>query len=261
VPAEINQSIGRAAAVLSALGESKTGSMRASDIARAIGLGASTTSRLLGTLEELGYVRKESDGLSYHIGMAIVALSSLALNQNPVHRESRVAAQDLAQRTGLSVNVAVPDGAGLVYLCHFEGPLAPKAHTMVGMSQPMHGSALGKCLMLDMTEDQRIALLGPTLPSYTANTIASHQQLTSDLRESAKLGRCTEIEELALGRLCVAAPIRDSSGTIVAAISVSGRLSVMRSHDVDALSEEVIEVADRVSIGLGLITAIPALKR
>lgn len=260
MPAEINQSIGRAAAVLSALGQSKTGSMRASDIARAIGLGASTTSRLLGTLEELGYVRKESDGLSYHIGMAIVALSSLALNQNPVHRESRVAAQDLAQRTGLSVNVAVPDGAGLVYLCHFEGPLAPKAHTMVGMSQPMHGSALGKCLMLDMTEDQRIALLGPTLPSYTANTIASHQQLTSELRESARLGRCTEIEELALGRLCVAAPIRDSSGTIVAAISVSGRLSVMRSHDVDALSEEVIEVADRVSIGLGLITAIPAPK-
>ncbi len=259
MPPEINQSIGRAAAVLTALGESKTGAMRASDIARAIGLGASTTSRLLGTLEELGYVRKEADGQNYQIGMAIVALSSLALNQNPVHRESRVAAQELAQRTGLSVNVAVRDRAGLVYLCHFEGALAPKAHTMIGMSQPMHGSALGKCLMLDMSEQERVELLGESLPRYTANTIASHHQLTAELANAVKVGRCLEVEELALGRLCVAAPIRDAAGAIVAAISVSGRLTVMRSHDVDALAEEVIEVADRISIGLGLITARPAV--
>lgn len=261
MPAEINQSIGRAAAVLAALGESKAGAMRASDIARAIGLGASTTSRLLGTLEELRYVRKEPDGQTYRIGMGIVALSSLALNQNPVHRESRVAAQELAQRTGHSVNVAVRDGLGLVYLCHFEGALAPKAHTMIGMSQPMHGSALGKCLMLDMSERERIELLGVSLPRYTANTITSHQQLTAELQEAAKLGRCTETEELALGRLCVAAPIRDATGAIVAAISVSGRLTVMRSHDVDALTEEVIEVADRISVGLGLITALPTAQR
>ncbi|WP_198417603.1 IclR family transcriptional regulator [Cryobacterium fucosi] len=258
MPAEINQSIGRAAAVLTALGESKAGAMRASDIARAIGLGASTTSRLLGTLEELGYVRKEADGQNYQIGMGIVALASLGLNQNPVHRESRVAAQELAQRTGLSVNVAVRDGAGLVYLCHFEGNLAPKAHTMIGMGQPMHGSALGKCLLLDLTESERTELLGDPLPRYTANTITSQHQLTIELQQAAKLGRCMEIEELALGRLCVAAPIREATGEIVAAISVSGRLTVMRSHDVDAIAEEVIEVADRISIGLGLITAVPA---
>lgn len=258
VTAEIHQSIQRAAAVLSALGESKTGALRASDIARSIGLGASTTARLLTTLEELGYIRKEPDGQLYSIGAEMFALATQGLNHNPVHRESRAAAQELAHRIGLSVNVGVVDGSSVIYLCHFEGALAPKSHTMVGMRQPLHASALGKCLLLGTTETERIELLGETLPRYTARTITTHERLTVEIESTALRGTCIEDQELALGRVCVAAPIRDSSAQVVAAISISGRLTVMRERDLDALSEEAIEVADRISVGLGMISAVPS---
>ncbi|MCC2032763.1 IclR family transcriptional regulator [Microbacterium allomyrinae] len=255
---EVQQSIGRAASVLTALAESKTGPLRASDIVRATGLGASTVARLLSSLEELGYVSKIADTQSYGIGAAILALASHGLNQNPLHRESRAAAQELAQRIGLSVNVGVRDGSSLIYLCHFEGAKAPKSHTMVGFRQPLHASALGKCLLIDMTEDERHAILGEDpLPRYTANTITTHEQLTAELAQIAILGTSTEDQELALGRFCIAAPIRTAVGDVAAAISISGRLSLIRGVDLDEVREDLIEVADRISVALGLISAVP----
>lgn len=250
-----NQSIERAAAVLGALGASETGVMRASDIARAIGLGTSTTGRLLATLESLEYVRRDPDQ-GWSVGRAVLELASQGLNHNPVHRESRAAAQELAHRIGLTANVGVQDDTSCIYLCHFEGSLAPKSHTMIGMRQPLHASALGKALMLDLTKADREALLGTDLARYTDHTITTHDALTDDLVASAGRGWCVENQELALGRFCIAAPIRNASGRIVAALSVSGRLTQLRDRDTAVLAEDLIEVADRISVGLGMISAV-----
>lgn len=249
-----NQSIERAIAVLQAIGNADTEVIRASDIARSIGLGASTTGRVLSTLESLGLVRRRSQG--YSIGSAVLLLASQGLNHDPVHRESRARAQELAQRTGLTANVGVVDGDRAMYLCHFEGPLAAKSHTMVGMHQPLHASALGKSLLLGMSEAERSALL-PELHRYTEHTITDHSALTADLESTRKRGWAMEDQELALGRFCVAAPVRNAHGDVVAALSVSGRVSDLRSRELSNLAEDVIEVADRISVSLGLITAVP----
>lgn len=249
-----NQSIERAAAVLQAIGASESGTVRASDIARAIGLGASTTGRLLGTLERLGYVRREPQG--YAVGTAVLALASQGLNHNPVHRESRAAAQELAQRIGLTANVGVRDGAECIYLCHFEGTLAPKSHTMIGMRQPLHASGLGKSLMIDLSERERRELLGD-LPQFTDRTLTDHRALTEDLEQARHRGWCVEDQELALGRFCIAAPIRNAGGRVVAGLSISGRVTVLRTMEMASLAEDLIEVADRISVGLGMISAVP----
>lgn len=250
-----NQSIERAAAVLGALGAAD-GPVRASDIARAIGLGTSTTGRLLATLESLEYVHRDPESQAYSVGRAVLELASQGLNHNPVHRESRAAAQELAHRIGLTANVGVQDDAACIYLCHFEGSLAPKSHTMIGMRQPLHASALGKALMLDLSQAEREALLGDDLARYTDHTITSHDALTADLEASAGRGWSVENQELALGRFCIAAPIRNASGRIAAALSISGRVTQLRDRDTTSLAEDLIEVADRISVGLGMISAV-----
>ncbi|WP_105565761.1 IclR family transcriptional regulator [Microbacterium halophytorum] len=252
---EVQQGFARAASVLAAIGGSASGSMRGSDIARATGLGPSTITRLLATLTELGYVAKEPDGAGYAIGTTVLRLASEGLNQSPVYRQSRAIAQELAHRTGFSANVATRDGDQLIYLSHFEGAHARKDHSMVGMGQPLHASALGKCLLIGTDDAERRELLGD-LPAYTEHTIASHDALTQEIARVVRKGSALEDQELALGRVCVAAPIRGAHGGVVAAISVSGRLSLMREAGLDALTEDVIEAADRISVGLGLITAI-----
>ncbi|GAA1488165.1 IclR family transcriptional regulator [Brachybacterium sacelli] len=249
-----NQSIERAVAVLQAIGTADAESVRASDIARIIDLGASTTGRILATLENLGYVRRGPQG--YRIGTAALLLASQGLNHDPVHRESRARAQELAQRIGLTSNVGVRDEGRAIYLCHFEGARASKSHTMIGMDQPLHASALGKCLLLDLSEQERISLLGD-LPKYTERTITDHADLGADLDVARRRGWAMEDQEVALGRFCAAAPIRDARGRIVAALSISGRISDLRSLDLPMVTEDVIEVADRISVGLGMITAVP----
>lgn len=252
---EVQQGFGRAASVLAAIGGSTSGTMRGSDIARATGLGASTITRLLATLTELGYVAKSPEGSGYTIGPTVLRLASEGLNQSPVYRQSRAIAQELAHRTGFSANVAVRDEGHLMYLAHFEGEHARKDHSMVGMGQPLHASALGKCLLIDTDEAERRELL-PELPAYTEHTITTHDALTREVERVGRAGSALEDQELALGRVCVAAPIRDAHGDVAAAISISGRLSLVRETGIDALTEDVIEAADRITVGLGLITAV-----
>ncbi|PSK92944.1 IclR family transcriptional regulator [Murinocardiopsis flavida] len=246
-----NQSVERAVAVLRAFLAERP-ELRVSDIARLTGIGQSTVSRLLATLEAGGLVARDEASGFFRLGMDHLSLAAVALNNHPVHREARPVAQRLAGRLGLGANVAVRDGAALFYLCNFEGELAPKSHVLMGSRNPLHATGLGKCLMLSLAPDGVRALLGADLPSYTSATRTDHESLAADLEQGRTRGYTTEVEELALGRACVAAPIRDGSGGVVAALSLSGPLSAIDLARREAvLASEVIEAADRISLALG----------
>lgn len=247
---QVHQSIARAATILDVVADSSAASMRASEIAEAAGLGVSTTTRLLATLQELGYVGKISER-DFVLGPRLLALSTSELNHDPVFREGRMMCQSLAQATRLSANLATRHGSSCVYLCHFEGDLSPKNQSMVGASIPLHASGIGKCLLLDTNEDERIALLGESLPAHTVHTITSQTALTAELAGISDRGFAVEDQEFALGRFCLASPIRNHSGAVCAAVSVSGRSSALKILDRAELEEQLIEVADRISVNLG----------
>ncbi|PZF85751.1 IclR family transcriptional regulator [Jiangella anatolica] len=246
-----NQSVEKAASVLAAFLDGRA--LRVSDVAKHAGLGQSTASRLLTTLESLEYVERDPVSGLYRLGPALLTLAGVAINQHPVHREARPAAQILAGTLGLGVNVAVRHGSSLFYLCNFEGRLAPKSFTLMGQRNPLHATGIGKCLLLALTPAQRRELV-PDLHRYTPRTICDHDELDSVLDLVAQRGYATEVEELALGRSCVAAPILGQSRDIVAALSISGPLSALGLADGDPeLASTVIEVADSISVGLGYL--------
>ncbi|SEF18249.1 IclR family transcriptional regulator [Jiangella alba] len=246
-----NQSVEKAASVLAAFLDGRA--LRVSDVAKYAGLGQSTASRLLATLESLEYVERDPASNLYRLGPALLTLAGVAINQHPVHREARQAAQLLAGTLGLGVNVAVRHGSSLFYLCNFEGRLAPKSFTLMGQRNPLHATGIGKCLLLALTPAQRRELV-PDLHRYTPRTICDHDELDTALDLVALRGYATEVEELALGRSCVAAPVLDQSGEIVAALSISGPLSALGLADGDPeLASTVIEVADSISVGLGYL--------
>lgn len=236
--------------------------LRVSDLAELSGVGLSTTSRLVATLEALGWVERSPDSGLYRLGTPAITLAGVAVNQRPVHREARQIAQDLACELGLGVNVAERQAETLFYLLNFEGRLAPRSFVLTGQRNPLHATALGKCLLLALGGDERRALLPEqTLRSFTQNTLTDHARLDRELGEIAERGFARELEELALGRACVAAPIRDRTERIVAAMSISGSLSALDLERREAeLGRRVIEAADAISVRLGYLspTAMPA---
>lgn len=246
-----NQSVEKAAAVLGAFADGRE--LRVSDVSKHAGIGPSTASRFLATLESLEFVERDPISSLYRLGPALITLAGVAVNQHPVHRVSRQAAQDLSASLGLGANVAVRRGASLFYLCNFEGRLAPKSFSLIGQRNPLHATGIGKCLLLGVSAEERRELV-PELLRYTPATVADHDTLDAAIVEVAERGYATEIEELALGRACIAAPILDHAGAVTAAISVSGPVSSVNLAEREAeLAGVVIEVADAISVGLGYL--------
>jgi DNA-binding IclR family transcriptional regulator len=252
--ASSNQSVDRALSVLKVFTGGRA-ELRVSDVAKAAGLGLSTASRLLATLESAGFVDRDPVSGLYRLGLDTVTLGGAVLNAHPVHREARQVAQNLAAEHGLGANVAVRRGGRLFYLLNFEGRQSPRSFVLAGQHNPLHATGLGKSLLSGLSAAERRELLpAGTLTGYTPHTVTTHERLDSEIATAAARGYATEVEELALGRACVAVPIRDGSGAVVAGLSVSGPLSVIDLGTREpALANAVIEAADSISVGLGYV--------
>jgi DNA-binding IclR family transcriptional regulator len=256
-PASGTQSVERALSLLSHFTEEQP-ERRIAELVEGTGLGQSTVSRLVAALESLGYLAKDERTSLYRVGPQVVTLAGLALNQSPVHRAARQVAQNLAQDLRLGANVAERHDNQMFYLCHFEGALSPRSFTLTGRLAPLHATGMGKALLSDLTPDAVRAAVGTVYPAYTPKTIVSLDQLLPVLDTVRSCGYATEVEELAFGRACVAAPVRDRSGAVVAALSISGPLSAMDLGDrLDALADKVIESADQISTSLGFVGPPP----
>ncbi|MEV6716269.1 IclR family transcriptional regulator [Lentzea sp. NPDC051208] len=245
------QAVERAMSLLACFSEAK-GALRVSELCAMTGLGQSTVSRMMSTLDRMRFVRQDSRTGLYHVGPAAISLGTLALNSSPVFRASRQVAQNLAHRSGLGANVAELDEFTLRYLCNFEGPRAPKSFSMAGRSAPLHATALGKALLSAMSAEQVSEYFQAPLPQLTPRTITDCQVMAAELEQVRARGYASEVEELAFGRACIAAPIRDNLGAVVAAISMSGPLSALdpRAPHED-LALLIIEAADEISVALG----------
>lgn len=251
VPGGGTQTVERAMSLLTCFTDAAT-ELRVVELCELTGLGQSTVSRLMSTLDSMRFVSQDPRTGLYRLGPTVISLGTVALNSSPIYRAARQVAQNLAHRVGLGANVAELDGFSLYYLCNFEGPRAPKAFSMAGRRGPLHATALGKALLSGMTPAQVDEYFETDPRPMTPRTITDRAAMEDALQVIRDRGYATEIEELAFGRGCLAAPIRDQSGDVIAALSVNGPLSAL---DLQTPNQEVallvIEAADEVSVAIG----------
>ncbi|MHB8618734.1 MAG: IclR family transcriptional regulator [Chloroflexota bacterium] len=251
----LTQSVGRALSVLSCFSDVQP-RLRVSDLVKQLDLSQSTASRLLATMEQLGFIERDPQTGLYGLGLELVTLAGVALNQMEVRRQAVAELSAVASELGLAANLAILREEQIFYLATAEGPKAPKLFTMIGKRNPLHSTAMGKALMAHLAEDEREAMLGRlNYQRFTPFTAGSAEELRPMLQAVLNRGYATEREELAFGRACVAAPIRDAAGAVVAATSISGPLSeIDLDHREADLGARVVEMADRISHRLGFIT-------
>jgi DNA-binding IclR family transcriptional regulator len=258
----LTQSVERALGLLTCFTDAQP-RLRVSDLARQLELSQSTVSRLLATMESLGFVERDQLTGLYGLGLELVTLAGVALNQLDVRRQAVAELSAVAADLGLAANLAVLRNDELFYLATVEGPKAPKLFTMIGKRAPLHATGMGKALLAHLPPDEQHAVLSRLhYPRFTPHTAGSHDELQPMLEATVRRGYATEREELAFGRACIAAVIRDASGSVVAATSISGPLSALNlDRREDQLAARVIEMADTVSHRLGLVTVPPSSVR
>ena len=165
----------------------------------------------------------ERHGDTYSLGLGAFALGASYLAQHDVYTISRAPMEELAERLGETISLAIRDGSEVVYIEVVHGQSEIGVQSSVGVRQPAHTSALGKVLLAWLTPEEREAsvYIHPMV-RLTSHTITSPAELEAHLEEVRHDGYAMDNEERAEGIRCVATPIFDRTGRVTAALSVSG---------------------------------------
>jgi IclR family transcriptional regulator, acetate operon repressor len=215
------QSIGRALRLLACFSESRP-SHTLSELSRQLELAPSTVSRLLSVLEEYGYVRRGSGNSHYTVGIAPIALASVAISQSDLRRQSLPFLEMLADTSHYNANLAVLYAGDVLFLARVPAAKELRTYTITGTRNAPHSTAVGKILLAALPEEEVRALYSDRpLEAVTPCTITTMEALLAELARVRERGYAVDDEEFAAGRRCVAAPVRDESGQTIAAISLS----------------------------------------
>ncbi|MTI94328.1 MAG: IclR family transcriptional regulator [Firmicutes bacterium] len=247
------QSVERALQILEELARDKHG-LGVTRLAAALDLHKSTVHRLLGTLMARGYVDKEPEGDRYRLGTRILFLAGAVLERMDVRTVARPYIRQLSLETNEVVHLAVRDGDEVVYIDKEESPRqnSVRLHSKIGRRAMLHCTAVGKVLLSDLSEQQVSEVIQRTsLPKFTDNTITDAASLEKELAKIRGQGYALDESEHERDIRCVAAPIRDRDGTVIAAISISGPVIHVTGERLPILARAVQDTALKISWELG----------
>jgi DNA-binding IclR family transcriptional regulator len=245
------QSVGRAIRALELIADA--GELGVSELGRRLGVHKATASRLVATLAERGMVERDPFTDRFRLGFGLIRLAGAAMAGMDLVRTARPVVEDLAERTRETVNLGVASGGGVVYIDQVAGTHSIVSASWVGRRTPLHCTSNGKVLLAWMEGDERDRALSVALEALTPSTITDPGLLRTQLEEIRRRGWAQTMEELEEGLNAVAAPIRDATGRVIAALSVSGPAFRMRPVDLPRVAKLTAESASAVSRRLGFV--------
>lgn len=222
-----------------------------SEVARRLHLPFSTTFRLLETLRRRGFVAQSSETGLYRLGIRAFEVGSTFLAQGQLRDVAHPIMDALVNELNETVNLAIQDGAEAVYIHRIESRLLVRKFTQLGGRTPLYCTGVGKVLLAWRPPEEAMALLGQSpLEPLTKHTMTDPQALLEELKRVRARGYAIDNEEREVGVRCVAAPVRDGKGRVIAALSLSAPASRLPRARVEKIAERVMAAADRISAAL-----------
>jgi DNA-binding IclR family transcriptional regulator len=223
----------------------------ASEVASALQVHPRTARRLLNRLVDEEYVtRSEGERRIYSPTMRLVALAGQVVERSQLTRSAIPFVQQLQERTGAAAHLGVPSYRSVLCLVHRArnsvDPIAPQLRELV----PCHCTATGKAL-LAYRERWRSSVLSQPLERHTERTLTEPSVILAELARIRMRGWAFEDREYRADARAVAAPVRDASGEVVAALSASGHTSELANEQLQAVTAIVVELAAAMSRALG----------
>jgi DNA-binding IclR family transcriptional regulator len=244
------QSVSRAIDVLEELSRSRA-ELGVTELGRRLGVHKATASRLLATLAERGLVERSPVNDRYRLGFGLVRLAAVVTSRLDVVQQARLVLEGLAEQTNETVNLAVLDGDQVVHLDQISSAGSVVTANWVGRRAPLHATSNGKVLLAHLPDRLQKRLLRRRLESLTPNTVTDVDLLQAQLLEARVRGFAYAIEELEIGLNAVAAPVRDATGAVVAAVSVSAPAYRLTHARIPELGRTAREAGVEISLRLG----------
>jgi IclR family KDG regulon transcriptional repressor len=247
------QTIDRALDIIELLAIQREG-LGVTEIGSRVGLHKSTVYRLLNALGERGYIEKDEKYSTYKIGLKFLEISSLYLNKLEIKTEALPYMRKLAEVMGQPVHLAILDGNEAVYIEKVEALNSIRMYSQIGRRLPLHCSAIGKVLLSGLKEDESKQMVKSIkLVKFTEKTISNQGKLLSEVSSVRMKGWAVDDEEHEAGIRCVAAPVYDYSGKVIAAVSISGDSRCITEERDEEIGEMVKIAANDISRRMGYL--------
>lgn len=223
-----------------------------SEISRALGLKKATAHRLLASLRRRNMVAQDPVTRRYRLGGKLWELGSVATSQVDWAARVKPFLEQLTQEAGETSHLAVLNDGQVLYVEKVESSRSLRMPSQVGRRLPFHCTGVGKALVAFLPDDVLDGLIARRgLARMTLNTITDPARLRAELARTRERGYAIDSEEIEEGLVCIAAPVRDHTAHVVAAISIAGPSSRLRIADAERHAPLVMRAADAISAALG----------
>ena len=191
------------------------------EICKAVGLPKPTVFRILSTLETAGLVGREPGSKRYHCGRRLSGLAAEVLLTSPSFAARHAILQELVEQIGETCNLTIPNGGEGMYLDRVEAAWPLRVTLSAGSSVPLHASASGKLFLSHMPRRSRERFLRQSpLIRHTQHTLVEPRILLEELDCIRQQGYATDNEEYLAGTCCLAVPVHNADGRVVAALAM-----------------------------------------
>ena len=235
--------------ILNMIAEREEG-LTLSEVSRLSEVPKPTAHRLINVLLEYGMVRSGPEG-KYLAGPQCLVLGNLFLNGLELRQEAQDLMRKLARDTLETCHLGIKEGTQIVYIEKVESPHAVRMYSRVGATNPVHSTALGRAILAYCGEDDVEAVISSGLERRTPNTITEPEHFRANLAEVKRRGFAVDDIENEEGIRCVAAPVFDHKGGVIAGISISGPEQRVTAERLNELGTKVAGSAFALSERLG----------
>lgn len=245
------KSVSRALDIISFVGMRK-GGLGVTEIANQMDINKSSVYRILSTLVQYGYVEQDNETGRYKLGYKFLEVSSRLLESMDLREEAKPYLRELESETNEVIHLVVYDQGDVVYIEKLDGNETLRMHSKVGKRAPMHCTSVGKAILAHLPPAVVADILERKgLPVHTDHTITDRDQFIQELVEVRKKGFALDLEENEYGITCIAVPIFDHLGKVIAAVSISGPTMRMTRERLQMLKPRVISIGKQISSRMG----------
>lgn len=213
------------------------------------------------TLSKLGYLDQDPVTKRYRPGVKVLSLGFAYLSSLDLTERAQAQIEELFHETGHPTHMAVLDASDIVYVARRADRSLTMINLFVGARLPAYCTSMGKVLLAYRPRTAvRDLLAGTVMVQHTPNTITAVETLEAALEQIRQTGYGMTDEELELGVRSVAAPVRDASGEVVAAVNVSTLTTRVSLEELKGeILPRLLEASHRISSALGFVPGARAM--
>ncbi len=227
----IIQSVKRALKILDLFNKQET-ELKITDISERMQLHKSTVHSLLKTLQEFRYIDQNPENGKYRLGLKLVERGNFVINSMDITKVAKKYLINLSKETGQTSHLGILEGQAGVYIDKVEGENALIRYSRIGKRIPLHSTAIGKALLAFKSPEEIEHLLnGYEFKQQTDNTITNKEEFLEELERVRLQGYGVDSQENEQGVRCIAVPIINYEGCVLAAISISTLISRVNDRE------------------------------